>query len=62
MAIHKEPEYQQFQENVEKFLRNPQDRDATNFLFGLFNLWITFFFRDYQGAWGNVFSPAEEQD
>ncbi len=62
MAISKELEYQQFQENVEKFLRNPQDRDATNFLFRLFNLWIKFFFRDYQRTWGNVFSPAEEQD
>jgi len=62
MEIRKQREYQQFQENVEKFLRHPQDRDAANFLFGLFNLWMTFFFRDYQGIWGNTFSPVEEQD
>ena len=56
------PEYQQFRENIERFLQNQQDREASIFLYNLFNLWITFFFRDYQKTWGDVFDSEEKKD
>lgn len=52
----------QFRSNVEKYLLDPDDYDATNFLYNLTNIWINFFLVDYQKKWGQNFSSVEKQD
>lgn len=54
---------EEFQKYLHRFQRDKNDRDATRFLFRLFNLWLTYFLRDYRERWGkNALDREDEKD
>jgi RNA polymerase sigma factor (sigma-70 family) len=56
-------EHDDFKKKVEFYLLHLDSREAENFLFRIFNLWITFFFQDYKERWGKeTFTNDEEDD
>jgi RNA polymerase sigma factor (sigma-70 family) len=63
MKFGDESKHEDFKKRVEFYLSHPDSREAENFLFRVFNLWITFFFQDYKERWGTkTFTNAEEDD